>query len=149
MTFRKNIIFLLTYITIVFLSSCEPKIDDSLVLCNYSNHTIAVAESVPWSDMPVNSIHFYLTDQISPNQSKTFDPGMNTKMPTWRFHIRDSKDKKLKFWVFNFDTLKKYQGLLTINQIVDRKLFDTILIYNENQIDNMKYQIVYSGRPKQ
>ena len=147
MTFRKNIQTFLTTFVIVLFSSCGHN-NDSLVLTNNSNYTISVSETVPWADTLVNSIHYNLGDSISPNRSKTFPRGMNIYSQTWRIRIRDSKDKKLKLWIFNFDTLKKYKGLLTINQIAKSKLFDTVLVYTENQIDSMKYNILYSGRQK-
>ncbi|MBK6835379.1 MAG: hypothetical protein IPG89_14365 [Bacteroidetes bacterium] len=130
---------------LMFIYSCKPDVDDDLIIINKSPYSISISKSVPWADSIVNSIHINLRDVIKPNQSDKI-PNDMSKIASWRLDIRSSKDKTLKIWVFNQDTLIKYKDKLSINQIVQKKLMDTLLIYNEKQIDSMKFKIVYLGK---
>ena len=145
MTFKNTIKAFLLVLALTIISSCETNKDDSLVLVNNSSFSISVSETVPWTDTLVSSLDFNLENEIYPNHLKTFDRGIREKTAIWRTHIKLSKDKKLRLWIFNSDTLKKYAGQLTINQIADKKLFDTVLVFSEDQLEDMDYHIVYRG----
>jgi len=94
----------------------------------------------------MNSIYYNLRDSIIAKSSKTFSKPSGLNKDGWSIEIKNSKDKKLKLYIFNFDTLKKYKSMYSINQIVEYKLFDTILAYTEEQLDSANWKISYSGR---
>lgn len=145
MKYTNNIFILLITTFLMLIYSCKPDVNDDLIIINKSPYSISISKSVPWADSIVNSIHINLRDVIKPNQSEKTPRGMNSMAP-WRFDIRDSKDKVLKIWIFNQDTLIKYKDKLSINQIVKKGLMDTLFVYSERQIDSMNYKIIYFGK---
>jgi hypothetical protein len=133
----------LVVIFLIFFSSCDYS-DNRLHFYNKSPNVVSVATSLYYTDTIGNSIKYYLEDSIEVMQQTVFKKPSGINKDGWSIEIRNSKDKKLKLYVFNLDTLKKYDSVYTMTQLVSRKCMDTVFIYSEVQLDSLDWIIEFN-----
>jgi hypothetical protein len=105
---------------------------------------ISVGFLTDYSDTLLNSVYFYVRGNlVDPQRDTTFGIPSGIKRDGWIKEVRSMKDKMLHVYIFSMDTLEKYRGILTINEIVKQGLHDTIFKYSEAQLDSMNWRIVY------
>jgi len=104
----KNIV-LVSIILSLLLMSCDYS-DSKLMIKNHSKKTIAIQSNI---DTILNSAYlgkvpYYETIKITPNDSAyQFLPGKDA----WKWEARNSKNKKLNIFIFDLDTLRKYNDM--------------------------------------
>lgn len=138
---------ILSCILSYILISCHFS-DNRLHFNNQSNYTVSVSNSAYYSDTLLNTIFYNIRDTIMPGEKKIFKKPSNIKQNGWSIEIENSKDKKLKLYVFRLDVLKEYFSIYTINQIYKYGLCDTVLSYSEHQLDSMDWQVNYFGKKR-
>jgi hypothetical protein len=103
-----KIIFFLaqTFLVILILTSCD-RFDARLKIHNKSGKTIFVITSETKNLSIYNGVEYYKLRNIPPDSSDT-KLLMNI---TWNDYINHSFNKKLNLYVFDLDTLLKYENI--------------------------------------
>jgi hypothetical protein len=103
----KIILFLAkTFFVVLILTSCD-RFDARLKIHNKSGKTIFVITSETENPSRYNGVEYYKLRNIPPDSS-------DTKLLiniTWEDYINNSFNKKLNLYVFDLDTLLKYENI--------------------------------------
>jgi len=121
----------------VFLVSCD-YYDHRLWVKNVTNGSICLStdlDTVP-SLSSVNSTGYYLNNVLRPGDSTNLVKPGSTK--GWSFFIDESSNDKLNLFVYNIDSLKKYQSIDTLikNSIYTRYSF------TEKELELVNWEVV-------
>jgi hypothetical protein len=116
------------------LTRCDYS-DSKLMIKNHSKKTIAIQ---PFEDTIINSsilskVPYYETIRFYPNDSAyQFLPGKDA----WKWETRNSKNKKLNIFVFDLDTLRKYNDMefIRLNKMYKRYELTEKELNNSNWI---------------
>jgi hypothetical protein len=119
---------------LLILTGCDYS-DSKLMIKNHSKKTIAIQ---PFEDTIINSsilnkVPYYETIRIYPKDSTyQFLPGKDA----WKWETRNSKNKKLNIFVFDLDTLRKYNDMefIRLNKMYKRYEFTEKELNNSNWI---------------
>lgn len=143
----KNCILVLS---IICLASCDP-IDRRLVITNKSKDTIICYirnNDVFPLTMDITSKPLYLRgniswkryfneDFIAPNQNKFKEQIGDDE--GWIDYVKQAKDQKLRMWVFK----KKMFDTTEWKEIIERKLYDSKIDYDLDDLNGLNWNIVY------
>jgi hypothetical protein len=117
----KCVLKIITFIILsfIFVTSCDLA-DNRLQIINNSSSTICYDYSTSGDINPdSNRLFWYLSNQILP--SKTQNISLLGSRNMWIKEIENSKTKRLSIFLFNVDTLKKYEDL---NFIIKNSLYE-------------------------
>lgn len=117
--------------------SCDVH-DDRLKVMNHSIEEITLStglDTVPGYPS-VNKSEYYLRTSLSPLDSRRLLKEGRSK--AWSFFISESKNDKLNLFVYNIDTLRKYQSIDTLikNRLYRRYSF------TEKELEKSDWEIV-------
>lgn len=122
---------------VIFFSSCFYDSGDSrLNTANQTNHEITVdwnTDTVP-ENPSVNHTGFYLINKISVNANLD-QPEDNANWP--RFFDK-SLGKKLHLFIYNVDTLKRYNS---IDFLKERRMYKRV-DYSEEELEKLNWQVL-------
>lgn len=134
MKYLLNLFFLLTII--IFNISCDHF--DSLPIINNSKRYIfydCSYDSIP--DFPSRGKkEFYENNKTFPN-----DTNRNTLIGSWKRYVKESKYKKLFVFIYDYDTLKKYNNIDTVKQ---KRLYVKRYAYSYEDLESMNWTITYN-----
>lgn len=90
---------------------CEPQIDDKLKIKNESDKIIVVVTSTDSMAKTQNMVEYYFENQIESNSEKSI-----LRRGSWDVEILRSYNNKLNVYLYDVDTLKKYQDMKIITK---------------------------------
>lgn len=129
----------LTILISFLYSACIPN-DGRLYFINKSDKIISIEcaqDSVP--STYGGKIQYYRRDSIVPNNfKKVLKTGPKD---SWVQYVRNSPHKKLYIFVYDYDTLIKYNDMDTVRA---RKLYKE-LSFTEEELNKINWQIEYYG----
>ena len=137
--------FLLIAIYIVCFNSCGYDVVNNydMLLINKSDKEISLLYSndvLP--ELDENQVAYYLSDQsvTKPDSSRIiFKPGGKS---AWHDYIEKREAKRLYLYVFETDTLRKYNNGLTMHDLVEHHKFISTLSYTEDELKKNKWKII-------
>ena len=90
-----------------------------------------------------NNIAFYTSDwnTIKPDSSR--DIVILGGKDAWHDYIEKSKTKKVFIYLFETDTLKKYDGINSMDDMVNQHKYLKLFSYSEQELDRINWQIKY------
>lgn len=137
----------LSILVAILLSSCMQSARDySLSINNLSSDTIYIIEhrndSLTRFSLSGGTKSFYTnwTKEILPHQKRElFKFGKPNE--AWREYVKEyCKDGKLRLWVFDNDTLKKY----TWKQVIEENRYKSKYLFSYDTLENhLHWKIVY------
>ena len=128
----------------IFLYSCGYDITNNydLVLINKSPKEISLLYSNEISAQTQNNVAYYLSGQsATPPDSSRIIYKTGGK-DAWRNYIKEGKAKRLYLYIFETDTLKKYQNMYSMSYLVSQRKFRKILDYSVNELEQNHWKIV-------
>ena len=129
---------------IVLLSAC---------IMDYYNHQLSITNnsgkelSVLYSndvEIPANenNVDFYIADWETVKPDSTFTIVMPGNENVWHEYIADGSTKKLYFYIFETDTLKKYKNNYSMRGFVQMNKYFKSFSYTENELKKINWNIV-------
>lgn len=137
-------IFSVTAIIILFLYSCGYDIKNNydMLLINKSRKEISLIYSNDTNVQTKNNVAYYLSEQSAtqPDSSRIIFKigGKNA----WHDYIESGKAKRLYFYIFETDTLKKYNNVFSMYDLVMRRKFIRALSYSESELHKVHWKII-------
>ena len=128
---------LLMFFLCVFLNSCDYN-DHRLWIEKDTNQSISFStdqDTIPQLSN-VNPTEYHFTNAVSPGESENFVKPGSTK--GWSYFIANSKNERLNLFVYDIDSLKKYQS---IDTLIRRQIY-TRHSFTEQELDKMDWKIV-------
>lgn len=134
----------LSSITIsLLLTSCYDIItNSSLSIKNKTNRQITVLYSNGSNpEVTENNIAYYISDQqvIKPDSSASIRTlGRND---AWHNYINEGRSKMLFIYVFDVDSLKRYDQGYSIQELVNQKKYLKLIKYHEADLNKLCWKI--------
>jgi hypothetical protein len=119
-----------------------------LISCDYYDHRLwvknstdgAICLSTHLDTVPslssVNPTGYYLNNAVMPGESENLVKPGSTK--GWSFFISESANDKLNLFVYNIDSLKKYQS---IDTLIKNRLY-TRYSFTEKELEKTDWKVV-------
>ncbi len=121
----------------ILISSCDVH-DERLKVVNLLTAEITLSpqlDTVPQFPS-INKTEYYLSDTLYPEDTaRLIQEGMED---AWPFFISESVNDKLNLFVYNVDTLKKYQS---IDTLIRRKLY-TRYSRSKNELEKSDWIVI-------
>jgi hypothetical protein len=136
--------FLLIVVSAIFFYSCVyDVVNYEMLLINKSNKEISLLYSNDvFPELNENEVAYYLGDQsvTQPDSSRViFKPGGKS---AWHDYIEKGEAKRLYLYVFETDTLRKYNNDLRMHDLVERRKFIRALSYTEDELKKINWKII-------
>src|ERR1700761_3780653 len=130
---------LLVSVSCVCICGCyDIKVNHQLSLTNKSNKEISILYSNDVNLGPnENNVAFYLSDQSATMPDSSREIIRLGGKDSWHNYIGEGRAKKLFLYVFETDTLKKYNNIYSMYELVNRHKFLKILAYSENSLNKI------------
>jgi hypothetical protein len=125
----------LAILSLLCASCYDVEINDKLRLVNLSNDTVSVLYSnIRSGDLTPNHVAFFLDDYnlIGPRDTSLISLLGNNN--AWHDYIKGGGNKKLFIFVFKIDTLKKYEKVYSMNELVEAGKYVKLLQYSEREL---------------
>ena len=132
---------------LIFLCSCyDVRTNHMLSMKNNSNRIISILYSNKTApDSNENNIAYYLSDQnlLKPDSSRNIIilGGENA----WHNYIQKENAKRLFVYVFDVDTLRKYNGVYSINDLRNNHKYLKMHSYSEQELKNSNWRIDFKN----
>ncbi len=130
-------IILIQIILLIVLAGCD-YVDNRLVITNSSNNPIAVAFSNDTTPPNTGKTEYYIATALKPNETRSFSKPGNTE--AWPLYAQMGNSKKISFYFYNIEILKKYSDMDYINK---NRLFINKIDYSEEELNKIKWVIKY------
>ena len=135
---------LLLYISIaVFVSSCIiDYYNDKLSVTNKSGKEISVLYSNDVEAPTENNVAAYTVDWnvIKPDTTQSIViPGNED---AWHYDIEAGSEKKLFLYIFETDTLRKYEKIASMRDLMWMKKYFKSFSYSEKELNKINWNIV-------
>jgi hypothetical protein len=132
---KKKIIFYIGAVCSLF--GCDYN-DGRLQVKNSGYIDIAVEFSKDTVPIGNNLVEYFISQAIAPGKTERFlMPGNNI---AWSNYIQISKNKKLNVFVYDLDTLKKYQNMDSIRH---KKLYIKRIKISEEELNQKNWIVTY------
>ena len=134
---KNNKIYLLGIIILFF--SCD-YVDNRLTISNKSTNTIIFVTSLDSSLVcwEVQHLEVYLSKKVLPQKKMTdIFPGSTTE---WSKYINRSTNEKLNLFIFDMDTIHKYENWCSI---ITNKRYVKRYSLTEKELDSMNWIVTY------
>lgn len=113
--------------------------DHRLVVINKSEHPISAEDFrnlYPRAE-DFNSADYYIETEILPNAKGNL---MKSGRNAWQASVESNSNKKLNLFVFNTDTLRKYNDM---DYVLDNKLY-SVYSFTLEELENMNWEVTVS-----
>ena len=139
---KKVLFWSLPSMCIYFCSCYDITANHQLSIINKTQKDIAVLYSNNISPVAKkNNVAFYLSDQSITRPDSTRDIIRLGGKDAWHNYIEEGKAKKLFLYVFDTDTLKKYNNVYSMYELVSQHRFFKLLTYSENYLNKVNWQV--------
>lgn len=125
----------------VFVSSC---------IMHYYNHQLSIINlsgrklSIDYSNEIVinkeNNVAFYIAEANIIQPNSTFNIVIPGNENAWHEYIQEGSTKKLHLYVFETDTLRKYQNT-SMTELARINKYYKLFTYSEKELDKLKWNI--------
>lgn len=89
-----------------------------------------------------NNVDYYLSDENAIEPDSTYTIVKVGGKDAWRDYIDEGKTKRLYFYFFETDTLKRYFNQFTMNDFVRQKKYYKRLEYTEKELKAINWTVV-------
>ncbi len=141
---RRIIKFSLIITILLFLACWDVRFNDSLRVINNSAERISILHSnQKTGDLTANHIAFFVDDYntVAPGDTSLIHIMGNDG--AWHDYISQGIDQKLYLYVFNVDTLKKYQDTYSMDDLVEMGKYISLLQYSERELKSKHWLIKF------
>jgi hypothetical protein len=133
-----SLLFLFWIMLTMLYSSCD--YTSLIEIHNSSKQQISVLHSNSIKPSTPNNVDYYIADWVvidpdSTNAVQIF--GKNA----WHRYINQGPDKKLFLFIFSVDTLKRYKGIYSMNQLSSMHKYLKVLNYSEQELIKQKWAV--------
>ncbi|TWR25013.1 hypothetical protein FPZ42_14795 [Mucilaginibacter achroorhodeus] len=104
-----------------------------LITVLYSNATNVHTE---------NNVAFYTADWVTIAPDSVGDIKINGRADAWHEYIESGKEKKLFIYFFAADSLKRYDGRYSMDQLCAMKKYLKVNSYTEDQLSMLPGELV-------
>jgi hypothetical protein len=142
---KKKQVFFICLTSMFCLWGCYDIVTNhQLVITNKSLKKISVLYSNDLNtEKNENNIAFYLSNQsvILPDSSRDIIRlgGSNE----WHDYINAGKTKKLTIYIFDVDSLNRYNGIYSMNNLVTQHKYLMVSSYTEKELEKVKWNIMF------
>lgn len=133
------------FLLVIFSSLCgcyDVTTNHQLSLTNKSNRNISILYSnLAEQPLTENNVAYYTNDRnvIYPDScSEIIQLGGKN---AWHNYIEKSQSKKLYIFIFETDTLKKYEGVYSMENFVNRHKYLKLFCYSEIDLNKIAWRI--------
>jgi len=118
-------------------------VNSQLSLVNRSGRAVSILYSngtqTPISE---NNVAYFTSDyQIAQPDSVIYITTLGNNN-AWHKYIEESKTKTLSFYIFETDTLKKYNDVYSMDNLIKQHKYFKLLCYSENELKKTNWKIV-------
>ena len=142
----KNKNIFLFIVAICFFCGCyDVRTNHQLSLTNKSDRKISILYSnLSDKTLTENNVAYYTSDWniIKPDSSN--DIVKLGGKDAWHNYIDKNKTRKLFIYVFETDSLKKYDGIYSMEDIVNKHKYLKLLCYSESDLNKINWQITFN-----
>lgn len=116
-----------------------------LSLTNTSKRTLSYLYTnfADRKDLTGNNVAAYIADWMIVKSDSTEYIAKPGGKNIWHNYIANGKNKKLYVYLFDTDTLKKYNGIYSMEDIVNQHKYLKLLSYSESDLNKINWQVVY------
>jgi hypothetical protein len=127
-----------------FFCGCyDVTVNHQLSITNKLNIDISILYSNDINPGPnENDVAFYLSNQSITKPDSSRDIIRLGGKHSWLDYIEEGKTKKLFLYVFESDTLEKYNNTYSMYELVSRHKFLKVLTYSEDNLDKINWRII-------
>jgi hypothetical protein len=136
---RLSFLFLIGFV-LFLISACDTN-DGRLHLVNKSNKIISFEYSNDSLPNSPNKIEYYRRDSFPPNSTKM--ELMRGPDDAWLRYIRNGSEKKLYLFVYDYDTLIKYDNMDTVRK---KRLYVKKISFSEKELNDLNWQVEFNRR---
>jgi hypothetical protein len=132
---KKKWIQISLLLVLQFFYGCD-YYDFRLVVINKLEHPISVQDFrnlYPHTE-DFNSVDYYIQTEILPNARENL---MKSGRNAWRESVGNNSNKNLNLFVFNTDTLRKYNS---IGYLLENQLY-TVYSFSLEELEDMKWEV--------
>jgi hypothetical protein len=113
-----------------------------LTIVNKSGKEISVLYSNDIFPPPdENNVEFYLSEENITKPDSSLNIVTMGDENAWHEYISNGKNKRLYFYIFEPDTLRKYQGLYSMYDFVQRGKYYKSQSFSENELKNRNWKV--------
>jgi len=73
----------------------------------------------------------------------SFEIAILGRNDSWHRYINEGRTKQLFLYVFNVDSLKKFDGSYSMDDLINQRKYLSCKQYSEEQLDKIKWKIVF------
>jgi hypothetical protein len=142
---KNKIIYIFLVVICYFFYGCnDVRTNHKLSLTNKSDKKVSILYSnLVDKILTENNVAYYISDWNVIKPDSTYDIVKLGGKDAWHNFIEKSKTKKLLIYVFESDTLKKYDGVYSMEDIVGYHKYLKLLLYSEKDLDKIDWQITF------
>lgn len=136
----------LLFVLIAAISRCVMDYTNHMLeVHNNSRQTISVlySNTTPPSSTGENNIAYYIADYVLIKPDSVNTIWKNGKQDAWHNYIEQSNDKQLHLYVFSVDSLKRYNGIYSMNELCSMGKYLKVLKYSEPELIKMNWWVDY------
>ncbi len=90
-----------------------------------------------------NNIAYYISDENVIQPDSTYDITILGRNNPWHQYINEGKTKKLFLYVFNVDSLKKFEGVYSMDDLINQKKYLKVIKYSEEELNKINWKITF------
>lgn len=135
---------LLLYVLIgVFVPSCiVDYYSHQLSITNNTGNELSVLYSNAVEAPTENNVDFYIADWETVKPDSTFTLTNHGKENAWHEYIQEGSAKKLYFYIFETDTLRKYRNIYNMKDMVAGGRYFKSMSYSEAEMGKIHWNLV-------
>jgi hypothetical protein len=135
---------ILTVFNCCFYACYDVTISHRLSILNMSDKKISVLYSNRANGrLTENNIAYFTSEENVIQPDSSFDITiLGTKDP-WHKYIDAGKTEKLFLYIFDIDSLKKFNNSYSMDDLINQKKYLKILSYSEKQLNEINWKIRY------
>ncbi len=146
---KQKLFLSIVFLAIVFsLVGCysDVMVNHQLSLINKSEKSISILYS-NGAETPItqNNVAFYITDRQVVQPDSTIDITILGNNNPWHQYIEEGKAKTLSLYVFEADTLKKYNNIYSMDDLVNQQKYLKLLTYSEIELQKTNWKLNFNN----
>lgn len=128
---------------VVFVSSCIiDYYNDQLSITNNSGKELSVLYSNEVEASTENNVAAYIADWGTVKPDSTFTIVKPGRENVWHQYIQKGGTKKLYFYIFETDTLRKYKNAYSMRGFVQMNKYFKALSFSEDELKKINWNVV-------